>query len=30
MTTGWQQVNGTWYYLNGNGQMQKGWQQISG
>lgn len=28
--TGWQQVDGVWYYLNGNGIMQTGWQQIDG
>ena len=30
MTTGWQMVNGAWYYMNGSGEMQTGWQYIGG
>ena len=28
MTTGWQFVGGQWYYLNGSGEMQTGWQCV--
>lgn len=28
--TGWQQLDGTWYYLNPDGVMQTGWQQLDG
>ena len=28
MTSGWQFVNGAWYYLNGSGEMQTGWQYV--
>lgn len=30
MKTGWLNVNGVWYYLNGDGAMQTGWQTIGG
>ena len=30
MQTGWQQVNGLWYYLDSSGAMQTDWQQIDG
>ena len=30
MTTGWQFVNGVWYYLNPNGKMVTGWKLASG
>ncbi|PGE97970.1 hypothetical protein COF51_04350 [Bacillus pseudomycoides] len=30
MQTGWQQINGAWYYFNSSGAMQTGWQQING
>ena len=30
MKTGWQKVNGNWYYLNGSGAALTGWQQIGG
>ena len=29
MKTGWQQIEGKWYYLDGNGTMQTGWQSIA-
>ena len=29
MTTGWQAVNGRWYYMNGDGVMLTGWQYIN-
>ena len=28
--TGWQAINGKWYYMNGSGEMQTGWQAING
>ena len=30
MTTGWQAIGGTWYYMNGSGAMTTGWQAIGG
>ncbi len=30
MATGWNLINGVWYYMNGSGEMQTGWQNISG
>ena len=30
MLTGWQRINGTWYYMNGSGAMLTGWQRING
>lgn len=27
MMTGWQQINGKWYYLNSDGDMAIGWIQ---
>lgn len=30
MKTGWEQENGTWYYLQGDGAMATGWQNIDG
>jgi hypothetical protein len=30
MKTGWVNVNGSWYYFNANGVMQRGWQLIDG
>lgn len=29
-TTGWQNVSGTWYYMNSSGIMLTGWQYING
>ena len=29
-TTGWQNVNGTWYFMNGSGIMQTGWVLSNG
>ena len=28
MMIGWQAINGQWYYMNGSGQMQTGWQLV--
>lgn len=28
MTTGWQYVNGNWYYMDASGAMKTGWQYI--
>ncbi len=30
LMTGWQKINGVWYYFNGSGVMQTGWQKING
>lgn len=30
MKTGWQQLGGQWYYLNGSGEMTTGWQAVGG
>ena len=30
MQTGWQFINGAWYYMSSSGAMQIGWQQING
>lgn len=30
MLTGWQKVNGIWYYLCNQGSMTIGWQQVNG
>ena len=30
MTTGWQNVGGSWYYMDGSGKMLTGWQTIGG
>ena len=30
MQTGWQKVNGTWYYLSSNGAMKTGWFDYAG
>ena len=30
MQTGWQNINGSWYYLDSSGAMQTGWQDIGG
>ena len=30
MQTGWQKVNGIWYYMKGSGAMQTGWQKVNG
>nr|WP_263848799.1 hypothetical protein [Streptococcus pneumoniae] len=30
MATGWLQNNGSWYYLNANGDMATGWFQYNG
>jgi len=30
LTNRWQQYDGSWYYLNGNGKAVKGWKQIDG
>ncbi|CTD30488.1 hypothetical protein ERS070147_02231, partial [Streptococcus pneumoniae] len=30
MATGWFQYNGSWYYLNANGDMATGWFQYNG
>lgn len=30
MTTGWQYVNGNWYYMDASGAMKTGWQYING
>ena len=30
MTTGWQYINGQWYYMDVNGIMTTGWQYIGG
>ena len=28
MATGWQKVNGLWYYMNKSGAMQTGWRLV--
>lgn len=30
MKTGWQKIDGSWFYMNGDGVQQTGWQNISG
>ena len=30
MLTGWQQIGGKWYYLDGSGRMLTGWQYLGG
>lgn len=30
MLTGWQYINGNWYYMNSGGAMLTGWQHIGG
>ena len=30
MATGWEKVNGTWYYLEPSGAMATGWKQLNG
>ena len=30
VVSGWQFIDGSWYYMDGNGRMQKGWQFIQG
>ena len=30
MLNGWQQINGSWYYLGANGAMTRGWQAVNG
>ena len=30
MTTGWQKIEGSWYYLGDSGKMATGWRQIDG
>ena len=28
MSTGWKQIDGSWYYFNSNGHMMTGWIQL--
>ena len=30
MSTGWKQIDGSWYYFNSNGHMMTGWIQLDG
>ena len=30
MLTGWQQINGRWYYFDGSGAMLTGWHYFNG
>ncbi|MBD8924703.1 MAG: hypothetical protein EGR89_01615 [[Eubacterium] rectale] len=30
LATGWQAIDGAWYYMNGSGVMVTGWQIIGG
>ena len=30
MVTGWQKIDGSWYYFGAGGSMQTGWQKIGG
>ena len=30
MGTGWQKINGSWYYFVSSGAMKTGWQKVGG
>lgn len=30
LTTGWQKIDGSWYYFNASGAMQTGWINLGG